>query len=194
MFNSDVDYQYFQKSIYIRNSSKSIDYCRVKQKRLSEIDRGETIVDLLAYALMPNHFHLLIHEKQEKGISSFMSKLGTAYSMYINKKYDRSGPVVCRPFRSKYVDSDEYLRWVISYIHLNPAELESDDLSFINKYPYSSFIDYSGQKREENLIVEPKKLPFSVSELDSVEDLHEVLSQNNTNFAVWKGSPFTPNN
>ena len=92
-FQNKTDYDRFIALLYLCNSVKNIrlsDYPKVKLEKLLDIKRGETIVDIGAYCLMPNHFHLLIHEKTENGISKFMQKLLTAYTMYFNKKNERT--------------------------------------------------------------------------------------------------------
>ena len=108
---------------------------------------------------MPNHFHLLLKEIAEGGIVQFMQRLGTAYTMYFNKKNSRTGNLFMKPFRSRHVYDDRYFQRVISYIHCNPAErfehgwkkgvvrnmgkLEHQ----LRTYRYSSFPDYAGEKR-----------------------------------------------
>ena len=180
IFYVDNDYKSFQKQLYIRNSIKHFDSNRIKDKSLQEIDRNDSIVDIIAYALMPNHFHLLIHEKVEGGISNFMKKLGTAHAMYMNTKYQRSGPLMCRPFRSKHVDSDTYLRWVLNYIHVNPCELNHvQKIENLRQYPYSSFTDYYCGSRPESLVITPEALPYSVSEIDNLKELKQVFSNLN---------------
>ena len=72
---------------------------------------------------MPNHFHILVKEKIENGISKFMGKLTTGYSMYFNKRYDRTGSLFQGVFKSVHADSDEYLKYLFAYIHLNPIKL-----------------------------------------------------------------------
>lgn len=165
IFHTDADFKHFQRLLYTRNSKKRIDSERVKGLPLHMIDRGETIVEIIAYCCMRNHFHLLLHEIIDGGISIFMGKLGTAFSMYINTKYRRTGPLVCRPFRSRHIDSDEYFRWVFSYIHLNPIEIIQPDFkskgvanaakakSFLEKYAYSSYQDYMVGERKETVIL-----------------------------------------
>src|SRR3989344_1144761 len=108
------------------------------------------LVHILAYSLMPNHVHLVVHEMRKRGISKFMLKLMTAYSMYFNTKYTRSGPLFTRPFRSRHINSDEYFRWVFAYVLLNPLELHQADwkevgvrnigeaAGYMQTYPYSS--------------------------------------------------------
>lgn len=175
IFKDQKDYTHFQRLLFTRNTSKRIDSARVKGVSLHKIDRGDPFVDIIAYALMPNHFHLLLTSSTDSGISHFMNKLGTAYAMYFNTKYERSGPLMCRPFRSKHITDDDYLRWVISYIHLNPSELTGQNIS---SYPYSSYQDYFGDTREENLILNQKQLPINISDLESLAAMKSVIEQN----------------
>jgi len=115
-------------------------------------------VEVLAYALMPNHFHLLIRQTADGGISRFMQRLLTSYTKYFNIKYERSGVLFQGKFKAKLVDSDSYLQTLIPYIHLNPLDLyqykwkniglknKEKALSFLEKYPWSSYRDYLGHK------------------------------------------------
>ena len=124
IFMHDGDSDRFLLLLLACNSSKA-----VRLSDMPKISRGEPLrwlreragreeraTDILAYALMPNHIHLVAREKAPGGISKFMLKLMTAYSMYFNTKYERSGPLFTRPFRSKHVDSDEYFRWLFAYV------------------------------------------------------------------------------
>jgi putative transposase len=72
---------------------------------------------------MPNHFHILCRETEEGGTATFMQKLCTGYSMYFNRKAERSGALFEGKFKSRHVDSDEYLRYLYAYIYLNPVKL-----------------------------------------------------------------------
>jgi REP element-mobilizing transposase RayT len=173
-----TDYKRFQKLLYVRNTPQTIAYDRVQNKLYTEIKRTETLVDIVAYALMPNHFHLLLRVKTAEGISTFMNKLCTSHAMYFNKKHERTGPLFCKPFRCKYISSDEYFRWVLSYIHLNPMDMvEINTRSDLQNYPFSSYRDYCGNKnRQESLIIQPDKLPFASTELEQVGNMREVLA------------------
>ena len=150
IFQSVNDYDHFIFLMYICNTAKSI----VLRDVDKNFDRGETIVDIGAYCLMPNHFHILLKGKTDGGISNYMLKLLTAYSMYFNKKYKRTGRLFESVFKSSHVDSEEYLKYLYSYIHLNPAKLidknwrnNSDKshevlLRFVFTYKYSSLNHY----------------------------------------------------
>jgi len=101
-------------------------------------------VSCLAYVLMPNHFHLLLQQKSEEGITGLMRSLGTAYAMYFNRKYERSGTLFQRRFQAKLIEKDESLLQVSKYIHRNPLSLVKKRLS---EYPYSSYPDYVGGRQ-----------------------------------------------
>src|SRR3990167_6387496 len=121
VFNDDNDKLRFQRMLYLANGDKPIVFKRVRGEPL-EVDRGETHTSLAAYSLVSNHFHMIAFERRPGGISAFMGKLSTSYSMYFNTKNERSGPLLCHPFRAKHVEHDDYLRWLISYVHLNPLD------------------------------------------------------------------------
>lgn len=168
IFLSDRDYGRFLALLFICNSSKPVDL-KLQGRTLYEIlenDRGETIVDLLSYCLMPNHFHLIIHEKNEGGISHFMQKLMTGYTMYFNKLNERSGALFQGKFKATHIDNDRYLSYLISYVHLNPIKLidpdwktkglrdQSEAEKFLNAYRYSSFKDYCKENRLECALID----------------------------------------
>lgn len=78
-------------------------------------------VGLLAYCLMPNHYHLLLKQLQNGGITEFMQKLDTSYTKYFNLNNHRSGHLFEYSFKAKHIESDELLLHVSRYIHLNPV-------------------------------------------------------------------------
>jgi len=100
-------------------------------------------IDLLCYCLMPNHFHLLIQQKTIDGIQTLMRKIGTSYSMYFNKRYDRVGHLFQGTYKAALIETDEYLLHLSRYIHLNPRELTG--INPVN-YSYSSYKNYLGIK------------------------------------------------
>lgn len=169
VFKDTNDYNRFLESLYLCNGSRTILRGVLRNpshEHLLSLKRGEPLVAIGAYCLMPNHFHLLLRQIADKGISTFMQKIGTSFSMYFNTKYEHIGNVFIKPFRAKHVGQDDYFQRVVQYIHLNPAELfepqwkqgvvrNMDFLSNeLGKYRYSSFIDYLGTKRPENAIID----------------------------------------
>lgn len=99
-------------------------------------------INLLAYCLMPNHFHLLIKQIKKDSMEGFMRSLATRYSMYFNKKYDRVGSLFQGIYKASMIDSDNYLLHLSRYIHLNPFEYTKDLVS-----AYSSYGEYLGLRK-----------------------------------------------
>lgn len=100
-------------------------------------------IELVAYCLMPNHFHLLIYQKSEKGMEFFMRSLATKYSQYFNKKYNRVGYLFQSTYKAVMVDKDEYLLHLSRYIHLNPYKETP------LKDAYSSYREYLGLRKTD---------------------------------------------
>ena len=109
-------------------------------------------VELVSFCLMPNHFHLIIKEVEEGGISSYMQRVLNSYAKYFNKKYEKSGHLLQGPYKAVHISDNRQLVHVSAYIHKNPRELEG----WKNKehqYTWSSYQDYIGENRWPNLLV-----------------------------------------
>lgn len=174
IFLTENDYRRFTCSLYAANSSEPIHLSDLRQwsKEVWEQKRGETLVDVGAYCLMPNHFHLLVKEKRENGISIFMRKLLTSYSSYFNLKHERTGKLFEGTFKATHVDNDPYLQYLHAYIHLNPVKISNPDgwpakivqnamaaKSFLSGYVHSSYHDYLGRPRQEKTILNSSAFP-----------------------------------
>lgn len=103
-------------------------------------------VDLLAYCLMPNHFHFLIKQITTDGMPKLLRRLSTTYALYFNKRYNRVGYLFQGRYKAALITKDEYLLYVSRYVHLNSAELTRTHLV---SYPYSSYLYYLGEKKAE---------------------------------------------
>ena len=114
---------------------------------------------IMAYCLMPNHFHLLIEEVRKGGISGFMQKFGGGYSRYFDKKYDRSGHLYEGPFKAVWVKNEDQLKYLLAYINvINPGQLIEPRLKeegakdvdaimkFAEEYPWSTHQEYLGKR------------------------------------------------
>lgn len=111
------------------------------QRFLANLERFRTSLDyeIYAYCLLPNHFHLLL-QVNKINLSKIMQILMTAYTMHINKKYNRVGHIFQGRFQSIIVEKETYLLQVHRYIHLNPFKAGLvDDLKM---YPWSSYKQY----------------------------------------------------
>lgn len=190
IFHNKQDYDYFIKLLLILNQDKQIKTRDINN--FSEYEKaGTPLVSIGAYVLMPNHFHILITDAVDGGISKFMQKISTAYVMYYNQKYKRSGSLFEGKFKAQHLDTDRYLKYIFSYIHLNPIKLIQKDwkdsgiknkskaLEFLLGYTYSSYIDYLSIDRMQNKILTIKDFPryFPTTESFS-KDVFEWLSYN----------------
>lgn len=123
------------------------------------------LVEILCYTLLPNHFHLLFREIQENGMSQFMKKLGQSMTNHANQKYEERGSLFQGSYRSKTMDSDEYLRYVAAYIMVkNTFELyPQGGLTRAQRdfeaawqwsitYPFSSLGDYADIRRTSPIL------------------------------------------
>jgi len=188
-FEEPRDYERFAQSLYLCNSESPLhrdDLPSKQDETIFNIPRGSTLVAIGTYCLMPNHFHLLIQEKIDGGITRFMQKLGTAYTMYFNIKNDRVGGLFVKPFRSKHVSEDRYFAYVAQYIHLNPIELfsprwksgEVRPLVVLDKqlrgYPYSSLPEYVGSSRPQETILDVEAFNLLRNKLPP---LQEIISE-----------------
>lgn len=103
----------------------------------------DPMLEILAFCIMPNHFHFLIKPKSNRSISDFMRNIQNSYSKYYNTKYQRTGSLFQFMFKAVRVETDEQLLHVSRYIHLNPVTAYLIDIEGLQKYLWSSFSDYS---------------------------------------------------
>jgi len=101
--------------------------------------RTSKLVEFIAYCLNPNHYHFILTPLIEKGIEKFMQRFGTGYTMYFNGKNKRSGSLFQGKFKSKHIDSNEYLLQVSSYVNLNNCDKNGIDEKTLSM---SSWIEY----------------------------------------------------
>lgn len=144
-------------SHYIKNNNSEVGLHYIKKER-------KILVEILAYCLMDNHFHLLVRQKSENGITEFMRKIGTGYTNYFNQKYNRNGSLFQGKFKSVCVQKDSHLMYLPIYIHLNALDFEFPEwrenrisnlgkaIDFLDSYRWSSYLDYMGKKNFPSLI------------------------------------------
>ena len=175
--------------LYLGNSQESFRLdvlINQEHKSFNEIlvlDKGEPLVSIGAWCLMTNHFHLLVRQEVDGGITKFMRKLGVGYSMFFNIKYERTGALFGGLFKSKLIGvNDNYMRQLFGYIHINPLEIKFPEWkNKINKssvemkkllksYRYSSYLDYIGEDRVEKNIITTKNFPDYFQGSQSFED------------------------
>lgn len=188
VFENPHDYERFIALLYVSNGSKPI---RLSDKYSfnfrsvfedSSMDRGAPLVEIAAYSLMPTHVHLVLKQVVDSGVSRFMQKVFTAYTMYFNLKRGRTGSLFSGTFKSKHIGDDRYLKQVIPYVLLNPVELFEKhwkegvgDTGKIEKYlrgyPHASLPDLYNTTRPQR-----KVLGTSIYEYyDSIPSLESML-------------------
>lgn len=130
-------------------------------------------IDMLAFCLMGNHFHLFVYQKSNnKAIAEFMRSLTTAYVMYFNKKYKRIGPLFQQRYRAVRIVDDSQLLHISRYIHLNPDNYTD--------YEWSSYDYYLGKKHADWLDTERVLSLFDGDYAEFVldyKDMHDELEQ-----------------
>jgi len=162
VFCEDEDYLRFLASMREFNNNSS-DAQRDYEKRKAEKDGKNwklsfgspklsfqflsmpKIVDIIYYCLNPNHYHCILKQLSENGISKFMHKLDTGYTKYFNYKYKRSGSLFQGPFKAIHIDFNEYLLWLSGYVNGN-AEIHK--IAGAENYKWCSFPDYLGKQNE----------------------------------------------
>lgn len=121
-------------------------YTRIPESQRRLLDKAqskrETLIEIVSFVLMPNHFHLLVKQTFNKGISTFIARAINSYTRYFNTKQDRLGAAFQGAFRVVRVETDEQLVHLSRYIHLNPlVSYVVKDEDFLS-YPWSSLSEY----------------------------------------------------
>lgn len=137
----------------------------LKDYIIVEGENREKLVRILAYSILNNHYHLLVEEIKEGGITQFMHKLGLGYARYFNNKYDRVGSLYQGRFKSILVDNELYLQYLLIYINvLNPLGIKNPnwkeegirDVDFVledlKDYLWTTHHEYAGLRN--SLIIE----------------------------------------
>jgi len=151
IFSNKWDYSRFMETLNFYRKlplpMKLSDFRRNKIRK-KEVVNQKNIIKTLCYCLMPNHFHLLIQQVEENGISTFLRKITDSYTKYFNTKHERIGPLFQGSFKAKFIENDEYLLQVSKYIHRNPLSLAMWKNN-VRAYPYSSYDLYALNKQDD---------------------------------------------
>lgn len=150
IFSDEDDLARFLQSLNDFNNLDAIG--SIYENTFRELNLGSStpkrpVVSIVAYCLNPNHYHLLLQQTSDNGISKFMHKLGTGYTNYFNEKYKRKSGLFQGRYKAKHVNSNEYLLHLSVYINLNnkfPSTLGSST----PKLSRSSWGEYLGNGGE----------------------------------------------
>lgn len=162
IFKDNADRARFLFSLLYFQSNKSLDNIgfhiknflktgsfNINDKETREIINNR-LVKIIAFTLMPNHFHIIVQANTDKGVSTYMQKVLNGYTKYFNAKYQQSGHLFQGAFRAVHIKDNEQLLYTSAYIHLNPREIGEREKE--TKYRWSSFSDFVGQNRWDQLL------------------------------------------
>lgn len=183
LFESGVYYHVYNRGhrkqqIFLQNK----DYERTLDKIIEY--KKKFLVNIVAFCLMPNHFHFLLQENSPSSISSFISNLCNSHSRFYNTKYETVGSLFQGRFKAKRVDKDEYLIHLSRYIHLNPTDLfnfsnQKMMIDYVLSYKWSSLPIYLSGKPSE--IVNPSPILEYFSKGNPIVDYQKfVIAQMQT--------------
>ena len=166
VFLSDSDYVRFVHNLFVFNDKNRVNNNNYHIGKNKNIDIGcrylrrerESLVNIHAFCLMPNHYHLLLSPVVENGISKFIQKINMGYAKHFNEKYERSGSLFQGKSKKIIIDNDAYFIHLPYYIHLNPLDVFAPEwrerrvndlaqcVKQLESYRWSSHLDYLGKK------------------------------------------------
>ncbi|MFA6414996.1 MAG: transposase [Candidatus Paceibacterota bacterium] len=153
--------------------------------------RRERLIDIHAFCLMKNHYHLLVSERVESGISLFMQKLNMGYTKYFNEKYERSGALWQGKYRRISIKRDAHFLYIPFYIHLNPLDYVMPEwrngevknvrgaLESLSEYRWSSHLDYLGVRNFPSLLCFGVLSPLLGTRKDYEQIIAEIVCDPN---------------
>lgn len=140
IFKNSYDFQRFLKTVIYYQIQGPKPRFSLFTPTTNLLERNKKIVDIICYCMMPNHFHFLLRQLVDGGITEFISRLSNSYTKYFNIKKKRVGHLLQGGFKSELVQSNEQLLHLSRYIHLNP--LVSNLVTDLRNYPWSSYLEY----------------------------------------------------
>lgn len=150
IFQDDQDYKVFlsfvKRYLTVLSQNEVQPQQRQLRQRVQWKQKLYEEVQLNAYCLMPNHFHILLKQKHTDSMTKFIRALMNSYVKYFNGKYKRVGGLFQGIFKAVPLDSDAYLLHLTRYIHLNPLDVEGVNLNKLEDY-YCSYGEYIGKRQ-----------------------------------------------
>lgn len=126
----------------------------LKEEYLNRLKEKKPLIEVYAFAFMPNHYHFLIKQLEDRGISKFISNLQNSYAKIFNLKNDRNGALFQNAFKAKRIETDEQFIHVSRYIHLNPVTAYLIEFDKLVDYMWTSFEAYALGREMEFLNTE----------------------------------------
>ncbi|MBI2021782.1 transposase [Candidatus Daviesbacteria bacterium] len=114
-----------------------------RQHTMRELNQNnERLVDIITFCIMPNHFHFMLKQLKDNGISKFIANFTNSYTKYFNTKHERKGHLFEGQFKAVLIENDEQLIHLSRYIHLNPVTSFIIKAQDLDNYQWSSFPEY----------------------------------------------------
>jgi putative transposase len=192
IFLDSGDYARFVHNLYEFNDTMSATaFHHRAQVGPHRSDLRERLVDVHGWCLMKNHYHLLLSERVEHGITKFLMKLNVGYAKYFNERYGRSGTLFQGRTKKVHIERDAHFNYILHYIHLNPLDyLEGAQewrershsrikdarraFEHLAGYRWSSYLDYAGEKNFPSILT---KTLFSNALGDYSDALHSYVAR-----------------
>lgn len=200
IFNSSADYTRFVTAIRLFNTTRPVTLRDFFQPTgiKSLFTEGEKLVQICSFILMPNHFHFLLRQLRDNGISLFMQKMGAGYAGYFNLKYSRVGGLFQGTYKARHIADDRYARYIQAYIPLNALDRAMPkwregipDVTrakrIVQNHPWSSISSYTKKNRFPGIIdplflkefftntKEFENFVFSWTD-DAYEEMHDIVA------------------
>ena len=134
-------------------------------------------VDLLAYCLMPNHFHLLVYQRHVHALTSLMQSVMTSYSRYFNLKYKRTGPLFESRFRASVILDETYLEHITRYIHLNPRLWREYEYSSLPYYLQQDTVSWVRPERILSMFATPNDYLHFLEDYQENKKMMDILKK-----------------
>lgn len=134
-------------------------------------------VDLLAFCLMPNHFHLLVYQRQVHMLTSLMQSVMTSYSRYFNVKYKRTGPLFESRFRASAILDEAYLEHISRYIHLNPRQWRDYEYSSLPYYLHQDTVSWVRPERIVSMFTTPTEYIHFLEDYQENKKMMDILKK-----------------
>ena len=148
IFTDKRDHARFLETIfYYQFQGPKPQFSQLNRFKDFKFENNKKILEILCYCLMPNHYHFLVKQLEENGISEFARKTSDSYTKYFNTKHRRVGSLFQGPFKAVRIADDNQLMHVSRYIHLNPVA--SFLVKDLKEYFWSSYLDYIGLQKDK---------------------------------------------
>jgi len=190
VFNTREQQDFFFKRLMLLNTTDNRKYIANKRSRYKDktiLAEGDQLVSIVAYCLLPNHYHLLLRQEVDNGISQFMQRLGTSYTMYFNQQENRSGSLFQGKFKAKHLSGEFALPVVSAYVNLNYKHHKIDPNLHLVK---SSLNEYIQPPIGKN-ICNTEIIQSIIAEIGSLADYKTFIKNASLTFADNKNNSLT---